>query len=150
MSFLAASVALGGCLLAFSPVAGAGVEEVPGAADASGVAGVAGAAPGSPAAEVPSGLTWGQVWGLLAGIVGGGAGGAWLTRRTIARIDPQPLEVTAAKEYATSDYVGRELAKQAVRIDTVATSMAEIKGQMSILNQNQAKILSLLLTHGKS
>ena len=147
MSFFVASVALG-CLLAFSPVAGAGVEEVPGAAGAAGAA--SGAAPGSPSADAPSGLTWGQVWGLLAGIVGGGAGGAWLTRRTIARIDPQPLEVTAAKEYATSDYVGKELAKQAIRIDTVATSMAEIKGQMSILNQNQAKILTLLLTHGKS
>lgn len=113
--------------------------------------------PPTPPADEPSGLTWGQVWGLLAGIGAGAGGGAWLTRRTIARIDPQPLEVTASKEYATRQelkelrsYVEDEMSKQASRIDLLLGSTGEIKGQLIVMNQNQEKILTLLLSNAKN
>lgn len=134
MNRLAASIALG-CLLAS---ASAGEE--------------AASPMAAPAADAPSGLTWGQVWGLLAGIIGGGAGGAWLTRRTIARIDPQPLEVTAAKEYVTrgefDEYrklVSEDFNRVHTRLDALAPAVAEIKGELKHIAQTQKQIIGLLM-----
>lgn len=108
--------------------------------------------PPTPPSDEPSGLTWGQVWGLLAGIGAGAGGGAWLTRRTIARIDPQPLEVTAHKEYVTrsefDEYrkvVNKDFERVHNRLDSLAPAVAEIRGELKHISQTQKQILGLLM-----
>lgn len=106
-----------------------------------------------PAPEDPSGLTWGQVCVIIGSIIGGaglGGGGVWMCRKTT--IDPQPLAVSLEKEFATkaeldelNRKLDRETGKLSSRIDSMNTTLAEIKGELKGISSNLDKILGTII-----
>lgn len=100
-----------------------------------------------------SGLSWYQVAGLLAAVGASGMlGWQGCKKMQALRIEPQPLEVHAAEQYATRQELARfrgevhdDFKRVHNRIDRNDQSTAEIKGQLGVIAANQEKILNLLL-----
>lgn len=107
-------------------------------------------------AEVAEAAADGVTWLPVAYAVGGsavGGGGVWVySKLHRVQIEPQPLEVRAAKEYATRTELqalrkvvddGIKHANQ--RIDAVATSTARVDGKLDNISITQQQILKILL-----
>lgn len=102
----------------------------------------------TPAAESPSGLTWGQVWGILAGLGGVGGASYLAGRRTVARIEPQPLAVDMQDKYATRDEVAA-LAERLVRFETetrelIRSSEQRSHGRMDLISSKLDRLIGLV------
>lgn len=92
------------------------------------------AAAAAPAADTPSGLSWGQVWGIIVGaacVGGAGYSGYYKGRRTVARVDPLPLPVEIKETYATKE----ELQKLQTRQESFEKSCAS-KEELQNLRQS--------------
>lgn len=62
-------------------------------------------------------------------------------------IQPQPLEVTATKEFVTRQEMREELGKLSQRIDMVTTSSARIEGKIDQIAITQQQILKSIIRH---
>lgn len=137
MSSLPASLALGALMLT---AAAAAAEENA-------------APPAAAATEAPSGLTWGQV-ALLLTACGGSGALCWQGSKKLhsMKLEPQPLEVKALKEYVTRgefdgyrQQVADDFHRVHVRLDSLAPAIAEIKGELKHVAQKQTQILGILM-----
>lgn len=106
----------------------------------------------APAPEEDSGLSWQQVMGIvmLCGACGGG-GMLWQKARQV-KIEPQPLEVKTHPDFVTKhefdaykEEVRDNFKGVHARINTTATTLAEMQGKLDMIAANQDKILKLLL-----
>lgn len=87
---------------------------------------------------------------IIVTLVTGGCigAGAYMTGKAKAvHIQPQPLEVTATKEYVTRQEMRDELGKLSTRIDLVTTSSARIEGKIDQIAITQQQILKAQIHH---
>lgn len=105
------------------------------------------------AADAPSGLTWAQV-ALLLTACGGSGALCWQGSKKLhsMRLEPQPLEVKAHKEYVTRgefdgyrQQVSDDFNRVHLRLDALAPAIAEIKGELKHVAQKQTQILGILM-----
>lgn len=106
----------------------------------------------APKPEDESGLTWQQVMGIVM-LCGGCCGGGvlWQKARQV-KIEPQPLEVKTHPDFVTKhefdaykEEVRDNFKGVHARINTTATTLAEMQGKLDMIAANQDKILKLLL-----
>ena len=62
-------------------------------------------------------------------------------------VSPQPLEVTATKEFVTRQEMREEVNKLSQRIDLVTTSSARIEGKIDQIAITQQQILKAQIQH---
>lgn len=107
-------------------------------------------------AEMAEAAAEGAGWLPVACTLGGSAltgSGVWVwSKLHRVQIEPQPLEVREAKEYATRaeledlrNSVSKDMRAIAENITKAAISTAEIKGSLGAIAVNQQQILTLLL-----
>ncbi len=87
---------------------------------------------------------------IIVTLVTGGCigAGAYMTGKAKAvHIQPQPLEVTATKEFVTRQEMREEVNKLSQRIDLVTTSSARIEGKIDQIAITQQQILKAQIQH---
>ena len=87
---------------------------------------------------------------IIVTLVTGGCigAGAYMTgKATAIHIQPQPLEVTATKEFVTRQEMREEVNKLSQRIDLVTTSSARIEGKIDQIAITQQQILKAQIQH---
>lgn len=87
---------------------------------------------------------------IIATLVAGGGicyGSYFAGKSKAVNIQPQPLEVTATKEFVTRQEMREEVNKLSQRIDLVTTSSARIEGKIDQIAITQQQILKAQIQH---